>query len=138
MVEVSRSEPLRSMISWRNFQLNTDRIDRRSQRLGERLAKRYILKRSISGWYSTWRSVTYRPRAITSNNTDRTKVLQMTILLMMWSMRSVFIMRAYRSRATAVMCHAATSLIVYRRPPLLSCRKALERRGFVSTDHTFE
>ena len=72
------------------------------------------------------------------SNTDRTKVLQMTILFMMWSMRSVFIMRAYRSRATAVMCHAATSLIVYRRPLLLSCRKALERRGFVSTDHTFE
>jgi hypothetical protein len=35
------------------------------------------------------------------------------------------------------MCHAATSLSAYRRPPLLSCRKALERRGFVSTDHTF-
>jgi hypothetical protein len=28
--------------------INTDRIDRRSQRLGESLEKRYILKRSIS------------------------------------------------------------------------------------------
>jgi hypothetical protein len=69
---------------------NTDRTDRGIQIEKERPAKRHILTRSISGRYFRERSVSILCGSITYGNTDRKKVLQMTILLMIQAMRAVF------------------------------------------------
>jgi hypothetical protein len=71
-------------------QESSDRIDRGDHDRGESPAKRLISGRSIRGRYLTWRSVTYRLRPITSNNTTRKKVLQTGALMRARAMRSVF------------------------------------------------
>ena len=60
--------------------VSSDRIDRDDHYRGESPAKRLISRRSIRGRYLTWRSITYRLRSITSNNTAREKYLQIAQL----------------------------------------------------------
>jgi hypothetical protein len=56
---------------------------------GKRPAIRYIIKRSISGRYLSWRAVTVHWRSITSRSVAREKAPQNTPLRAVRSMRAV-------------------------------------------------
>jgi hypothetical protein len=69
---------------------NTARIDRDPLYVAEIPANRHISTQSVRGRYLYKRSITYRLRSITSNNTARQKCLQIAILAALRAMRSVF------------------------------------------------
>ena len=98
--------------------------------VGKSPAKQLICRRSIRGRYLSWRSITYRPRAITSNNAARKKVLQKPTIRAVRAMRAVFC-RTLRQKIVLLATLRSTDLD--HGPPNPSQTPLKPRRGTSTT-----